>query len=334
MKKISLYILLLATFAFFSSCNDEWEDELYQKMVSFRAPLDSDGVCNIYLRYNADGVVSYNLPVIVSGSKTNDQNIYVKIATDNDTLGILNIEKFQFRTDLFFKQLPDSYYKLPASVWQIPAGNDVVTYPIEFKLNDLDLVDKWVLPLTIEDDPSYITNKRKGLRKALLKINLYNDYSGTYSATATNIYFDGETTNPAVVDSRRMSVVDEQSIFFYAGSIWEEGEDRGKYKIIARFGEGIKNADGSINGSLTLFAPNSSEIEFQQIGEATYTVIEGMDPTLPYIKHRYVTLKMEYKYTDITSAPGNPIRYRVSGTMTMGRDINTLISDESQAINW
>ncbi|WP_418455601.1 BT_3044 domain-containing protein, partial [Allofournierella sp.] len=35
----------------------------------------------------------------------------------------------------------------------------------------------------------YVTNKRKGWRKALLHVLPYNDYSGNYSATAMNIYF-------------------------------------------------------------------------------------------------------------------------------------------------
>ena len=40
MKKISIYLVFFSILLSFSSCNDEWEDELYVKMVSFKAPVD------------------------------------------------------------------------------------------------------------------------------------------------------------------------------------------------------------------------------------------------------------------------------------------------------
>ena len=41
-----------------------------------------------------------------------------------------------------------------------------------------------------------------------------------------NIYIEGTTTDPAKVDTRLARVVDENTIFFYAGSTWVEDENR------------------------------------------------------------------------------------------------------------
>ena len=40
------------------SCNDEWKDEQYEQYISFRAPLNDQGVTPVYVPYtrkNADG---------------------------------------------------------------------------------------------------------------------------------------------------------------------------------------------------------------------------------------------------------------------------------------
>lgn len=103
MKKI--YIGMLLVCSVFSACNDEWKDELYEQMVSFRAPVDGTGVSNIYLRYKEDGKTSYELPVIVSGSTDNARDLDVKIGVDNDTLHTLNVGKYLGRTDLYYKLL-------------------------------------------------------------------------------------------------------------------------------------------------------------------------------------------------------------------------------------
>ena len=86
MKKLYILGMMLGVCAVFSSCNDEWKDELYVEMVSLKAPLGSQGVHDIYVRYQSDGSGSFLLPVIVSGSRENARNIDVKISVDNDTL--------------------------------------------------------------------------------------------------------------------------------------------------------------------------------------------------------------------------------------------------------
>jgi len=68
MKKIYFFPFIMVAFFLFSSCNDEWKEEQYSHYVSFKAPLNDKGVTQIYVRYKTDGEVTYQLPLIVSGS--------------------------------------------------------------------------------------------------------------------------------------------------------------------------------------------------------------------------------------------------------------------------
>ena len=94
MRKLYILGMILAMCATFSACNDEWKEELYTQMISFKAPLGDNSLNEIYVRYQPDGSGIYRLPVIVSGSQKNSRDIQVKISVDEDTLHILNKERF------------------------------------------------------------------------------------------------------------------------------------------------------------------------------------------------------------------------------------------------
>lgn len=316
-----------------SSCNDEWKDELYTQMVSFKAPIGSEGVSEVYLRYNKAGEVTYKLPIILSGSRNIEKDIYVNVGVDSDTLATFNQEKYQYRKDLYFRQLPNQFFELPAQSCFIPKGSHTENYLIKFKFDNLDLVERYVLPLSIRESADYITNNRKGWRKALLYVKPFNNYSGNYSATSMNVYADGQTKNPLVSSKRTAWVVDEKAVFFYAGVLEEKSEDRGRYKIIIEFMEPSEEVNGIKSGALHVYATDPS-INFEMLGQPTYQIREIADATKKYLVKQYCTVNLKYKYDDISTMPGVPVRYRAEGSMTMERSKNTLIPDEDQAIQW
>lgn len=326
MKKILNTILLVVIVASLASCNDEWKDELYAHYVSFKAPINSKGVTDIYVRYKKDSISTYQLPLIVSGTTTNPKDMNIKVALDPDTLRILNYERFQHREDLYFIQLESSYYNIPSYSVNIPADSRQGLLPIDFTFKDIDMFHKWLLPLTIVEEPSanYQVHPRKNYKKAMLRVIPFNDYSGVYQATAMKLYPKGSDINALVVSTRPSFVVNDKSIFFYAGTIDEESIYRKTYKIIATFKD---------DGELDLKAEND-EINFEVIGTPRYTVEEEMDDLLPYLKHRYITLNLSYSYDDVTSVPGVSIGYEAKGSMTLERKINTQIPFEDQAIEW
>lgn len=321
-------LYLLAILLGVASCNEEWTDEQYEQFIAFKAPLDDNGVTPIYVRYRADSVTRYKLPVIVSGSLTNERDITVNVAVDPDTLNVLNHERFQSRTDLYYEELDAKFFSMPDNV-KINAGKDVSLINIDFSLSDIDLVDKWVLPLTVVNDPTgtYTPHPRKNYSRALLRVMSFNDYSGTYSGTALKTYLRGSENDAAIVKSEVMVyVVDENTAFFYAGTIDEDRIDRRNYKIIAHFNEQTRQVE---------LSTDSPDMQLQVNGTPVFSIEEAMDATRPYLLHRYITIsKIDYYFTDFTSVPNATIEYTVRGSLTLERNINTQIPDEDQAIQW
>lgn len=322
---------LLYTFCFFVtslmiSCNKEWTEEQFEHYISFKAPLNREGVNNIYIRYKGDASTIYKQPLIVSGSTTNMKNFDVKIEVNPDTLDVLNFERFQNRTDFYYKMLNNNWFSFAPTV-SFKSGENTALINIEFNLKDIDMVDKWILPLNIvKNDNNYAPNMRKHYSKALLRINPFNNYSGTYSGTALKTTMAGyENETPIVKSEIKSYVVDENTIFFYAGNIDEERQDRKKYKIYAHFtstGGVTFTSDNSLNG----FTVNR---------DASYTISEQMDAVRPYLLHRYITINnIDYEFTDYTMVPNFKIKYKVSGSLTLERQLNTQIPDEDQSIEW
>lgn len=324
-----------------TSCNNEWEDEQFHQLVSFNATLNDNGVSPLYIRYNAGGTVTYDLPIIMSGSTMNTHDRLIHVALDKDTMDILNQEQYGNREELYYQLLNSQYYSFEDTV-TMPAGQCVTTMPIKFTLggtrnsNPLDLTEKWMLPLTIVDDPAYDyqSNPQKHYGKALLEVSPFNDYSGTYSATQYKIYLEGQST--AFTTSTSTAYVhDDETIFLYAGMRNVDYLDRHKYKVYVRFtNERIDLKKRKVE----IWSDNADPATGNafQIGanESYYTMSEEMDAVQPYMKHVYITLYLNYTFEDYTTSPGIRMKYTVDGTLSLQRNLNTLIPDEDQQIQW
>lgn len=323
MKTIYRILCTIALVCTFCACNKEWEDELYKQAVSF----GKNGVADIYLRYKPEGKVTYQVPVILSGSTMNEKDLTVNIAVDPDTLKQLNFERYRYRDDLYYIELDKKYYSLASEQVTIPKNTSVGILDIDFTLSDLNMVDKYILPLSITEGQEYEVNYRKHYRKALLNIIPFNDYSGSYSATAGLVYQRDKSDNeqvPVAMETRTLKVVNDKSAFFYAGLTDEELENRELYKIIANFKD---------EGVMTLEAPHADQIGFKFIS-ADYVISEEMDALQPYLKHRYIKINMEYEYNELIPNTDLYIPYRFFGSITMECKINTTVPDEDQAIIW
>lgn len=112
------YYLLLVMMAAIccASCNNEWEDEQFVQLVSFKAVPNSDGVTSAYVRYKSGGMVTYDLPVLLSGSTMNTHDRIVHIALDVDTLNVLNKERYGEKDRLYYQLLNKQYYTMPENI--------------------------------------------------------------------------------------------------------------------------------------------------------------------------------------------------------------------------
>lgn len=331
MKNIYYLFLAMISAVCCVSCNDEWKDEQYEQTASFKAEPNALGVTPIYVRYKPEGKVTYKLPVIVSGSTMSSQSQTIHVGLDPDTLAIVNKEAYGHREELYFRQLDKSYYNMSETV-EVPAGECNVTLPVDFTLGDLDQSDKWVLPLQIMSDPSYgyQANPHKSYRRAMLYVNPFNDYSGTYSGTLYKIFLSPDTENPLTLSTVKTYVKDDKTVFLYAGLRDIDFLDRKLYKIFINFTDEKIDVQKK---KLEIYT-NNDEINLQVKGTPYYIVEEEMDATKVYMKHIYVTLYLDYTFEDYTTIPGNRMKYTVTGSLAMQRDLNTLIPDEDQQIQW
>lgn len=332
MKAIYQYLFVLAALFFCSSCNNEWETELYKKSISFM----QNGMQDIRIRYKAGGKTTYRLPVVVSGSEDNDKNYLVKVAIDKDTLNTMNFERFRDRDDLWYEYLEEDYWSVPAFEINVPAGKNSGTLDIEFDLDGLNLSRKWVLPLTIVDDASYETNYRKHYRKTLLHIIPFNDYSGTYNGSTLNV-LNTFTDQKQVLDNRNLTVVNENAVFLYAGVTDEELKERELYKVILTFKKTEtyeENGHQITEGTLTLEAPNGDKIGFKAGSNNRFKIDTRMDEIDLYLERTTITLTLDYEYNELIPNTTAKIGYKVDGTMGMERRRNITIPDEDQAWMW
>ena len=97
----------------------------------------------------------------------------------------------------------------------------------------------------------------------------------------------------------------------------------------------MKDEKGVITGKLTLSAGDpANAINLETSGDCTYRYEVIKDPTKKNLERRITTMYLDYKYTDVTSDPKNPMRFHVKGNMTMERKYNINIPDEDQAVLW
>lgn len=340
LRNIYIFMLMAVTVLLSTSCNDKWDEEQYSQLVSFKAPESDNNVTRIRLKYRDDSV-HYRLPLIVSGTMINQSDLDVHVGLDTDTLLAFNLTNFgEGREDLWYRELDESRYVF-SPVTRIPAGECMALLDIQFDFRGLDFSENWMLPLVVEDDPSYNyhSHPKLGFNNALLWLTPFNDYSGTFQTTALKVCAD-HSNQQLTVSTREAYVVDENSVFFYAGAIDAGRPDRKFFKVKATFhpDETFVPEEGSTEvkkGTVTLEAMNPiAGMNFITEGIATYVVTENMDQDRPTLMRRVTTINdIKYSFYDSRESK-EPIFYEVNGTMSLQRNINTTIPDEEFAIEW
>lgn len=327
-RKYKYLVALTGCLLLWTGCNDEWKDEQYIKYLSFV----NSGVTKVYLKYGtAGGKKEYRVPIQVGGSQLTGADVHVDVAIDMDTLAQYNRDNFHNRTDLYYKQLEPRYYNFENMSMVIPAGETQGFLDVDFTFQGLDNYDNYILPLKLEQTSDLRPREFKGYNKSLMHLILFNDYSGEYKVTSEIIEYDDEDrekNDKIKVETRETFVVDENTIFFYAGFVDEKALDRKDYRVYAKF---TPQGEGEMTGSIELWSDNP-EIGFTYDAKVcSYSIAEAMDELLPYLKRRYVTANVSYTYLDITN-PQHPIKYRYTGPMIMERVLNILMPEEDQIV--
>lgn len=328
MKVIYKWAVALSCILLWTGCNDEWKDEQYENYLSFINP----GVTKVYLKYDGvNGEKEYNIPVQVSGSTLSGKDVNVTVALDPDTVAGYNLDNFRSRTDLYYKQLEPQHYSFDKMSTVVKAGELKGFLKVNFSFLGLDNYDNYFLALKIDPSSDLQPNPRKHFKKTLMHINLFNDFSGKYNVSSELIEFDeggNERPEKIKVETRNSWVVDENTIFFYAGLVDENALDRKNYRVFVKF---IPSEEGAQDGTIEFIAENP-DIQFSyNPAKCSYSIAEAMDPLKPYLKRRYVTANMSYTYHDITN-PDRLVKYKYEGPMIMERVLNILMPEEDQIV--
>lgn len=326
---LSIALLLMIVFVF-TACNNEWEDEQYEQMISIKSSPNFQGVTWRNVKYTADGTVTYNIPVIVSGSTNNVADRHVHFELDPDTLAKINVAKFGQREELYFKQLPEQYYSFPEEI-TIPKGQNVALLPVTYNLSGIDMVEKWVLPIRIasREKYDYKVNPRKYYSCILLEPVPFNEFSGNYSGTQLTGWVGDETKLKLNSEDHRCYVVNDSTVFFYAGLRSVDYTDRALYKIYFRF----TGDDYDAKHKYVEIWSDNLDMNFNVNKDAIYSVTKTMDATTPNLQHIYITISnIDYDFVDYTTTPGHPITYHFSGSMTLQRDLDLTTPEEDQNI--
>lgn len=217
---------------------------------------------------------------------------------------------------------------------RIPKGENLGLLPISLDFRNIDLSDRYVLPITVVDNPegSCYRNPRKNFATAMLRILPYTDFSGVFQATNMKFYIvsGGIVDNePGAMTTVQTYVVDQNTVFFYAGTFNESSQLRKDFKIYAHF---TPYKEGGMNGTVELYTDNEL-LEFKQNMVGNYTIIEQEDDVQSYIIRRTLIISdIDYTFNDYRTAPGSVITYNVTGNMTMERKLNTQMPEEDQIV--
>lgn len=140
------------------------------------------------------------------------------------------------------------------------------------------------------------------------------------------------------MNSVRSFVMDDQTIFVYAGTRDIDYLDRKNYKVFIKFtDEIIDHVFGK--KKIEMWSDNTENNKFKVITSKElpvpyYTMTEEFDVQKPYLKRVYIDIHLAYEFVDYTTLPGSEMKYTVNGSLSMERELNTLIPDEDQQIQW
>ena len=194
------------------------------------------------------------------------------------------------------------------------------------------MADRYLLPLTVAPGEGYLRNPRKNYATAMLRILPYTAYSGVYQASNLKFYIVSGgvvDTEPGSMETVQCYTVDQNTVFFYAGSFNETSLLRHSFKVYAKF---IPSENDSHRGTVELWADNP-KMNFVQNNVARFTILETPDEVQSYIMRYTVIINdINYNFTDYLTAPGFEINYNVKGTLTMERRLNTQMPEEDQII--
>ena len=212
MKRISYIALSLSCLFGTVGCQDELDDELFQKYTY----IIQNGwkECEVKIEDDNTGVLSVDFGV--NGTSANNKDIVLKVTNDPDTLAGYNFDRFKYQTEAYFPELPSDCYRFDKEQYVIPAGEYITTAHVFIDLNNIDdIYNNYVLPLQISASDGEVVGPME-YSKLLASIKFTNKYSGSYSGNG-KLTLDEGGDNTAT-GGATLYAISPNSCFMYAGN--------------------------------------------------------------------------------------------------------------------
>jgi hypothetical protein len=222
-------------------------------------------------------------------------NVTVDLTVDIDTLEAYNFEKYRNSTALYYDLLPEDCYELESSSVTLEAGSEYTLLPITFNIDKIDKYEDYVLPLTISSASGASIGKAP-YNTILMSIVLSNNYSGTYSSDAKLEDFTDRTTLN-LTQNRKLRVIDHSTVYFYAGNVSEDDEDKSDYIVQMTVNEDSTLTLNALNPDIELEADESNIEDQINVVEQVVTA-DPKDHSKEYVLTKFY---LSYEYKDISN---------------------------------
>lgn len=285
------------------SCNDELNDELFDKYVYFTK--------NGWQDYNVDvtetGIVEVPISIAVSGTSVNDRDVNVLLAVDADTLNGYNFDKYKYQTDLYYSEFPANCYAFENENVTILPGSEYVKAKVTIDMNKIeDIYADYVLPLAVKEVSAYTIAKPKN-SKLLMRLLFRNNFSGTYSGDGKVVDVTNESKELRV-GNKILYAMAANKCYFFAGHKDRNSTDRADYVVTITANPAGDVKLEATNPALN-FTQERAEIEWTRKPHST-------DPRFEIVT---TELNVQYTYKDLASEDNTIMRYK--GSMVMSRNV-------------
>lgn len=308
MKKILFICISILALSLNYSCNDELDDELFEKFVL----LTQNGWIDQSLEITSSGLIEIPLVVSINGTSDNDRSIAVGVKFDPDTLSGYNFEKYRNQTSLYYSALPSGAISFNDETITITSNALKGISGMTLDLNKVtDKYADYVVPVAIENTSEYRVAEEK-YSKSLIHIVLKNSFSGNYTGEIgvykTKSDGSNDTNNKFTVSTKTFYAISDKQCYFYAGQYDRAKTERNNF---------IVNITVNDDGTISMDSPNSN-LDLKQ-EDASIEISSEPHPTDNRYEIVTTILALKYTFKDL-SLDDKPV-VRAQGSVSMRQNV-------------
>lgn len=323
MNKLHVYTAAFLMACAVISCDSNIPDEQFVKKVS----LTKNGMQKYNIDFTDEGTLNLDIPVLVSGTSKNDQDIEVTVALDPDTLADYNFERYRNNEALYYQLPSENMYFFPkGATATIPAGMDYNTIPLTIDLRNFDLYNNYILPLQITNVSTYGI-AQSNYSKLLINLNINNFISGSYTVSGS-VWEASMPDQKLAISANSLFTLGANKCYLYMGDIAEENNNRTLYTMTIEVDKTVyeDRVDNSTSArirkytNITLGSKNTDK-ELCSEGNAWVEQERADDPYDNKLENLVTRIYMKYSYIDLND-PTYPVKKFFEGTLSHTQSVD------------